>query len=296
MKALLKKPTVKASPPPPVSPPTPALAIETVAVSESCLGSRWEAADIDRLARIIAIIAIGQAAHAARIITALLPAAPLINVEALRSAAKRRLVVTGDTDEQKHARRYHRDGLIFEAISWAAAQQSAAGKALLRDPHLSSTTQGLDGLMIELDDTGTIITLATIFEDKCSENPRDKFRDEIMSAFLDHHDNKRAPELLAAAASLLEKTGLDGSAAINAAARVLDKACRAYRASVAITAADDNPKRRKALFKDYDELKGIDARRRIAGTLVTADDLRAWFDALAANAVAYIDTLDLEDI
>jgi hypothetical protein len=39
--------------------------------------------------------------------------------------------------------------LIFEAISWLAARQVYPG-VLLKTPHVSATSQGLDGLMIEL--------------------------------------------------------------------------------------------------------------------------------------------------
>ena len=184
------------------------LAIEKVDINEHWTGRRWTADDLDFLARIIAIIAMGQAAHAAQIIAELLPAQPAIDDEALRKDAVDALSVKGDTGKKREVARYHRDGLVFEIISWAAAQQETDGKALLRDPHTSSTAQGLDGLMIELDGTKTAISCATIFEDKCSEDPRRVFREEIMEAFLAYHKRSRASALLAAGAALLEKVGL----------------------------------------------------------------------------------------
>lgn len=270
---------------------TTALAIDAVPVDADCTGSRWAASDLDLLARIVAIISIGQATHAARIISALEPAAPAINHAALRTSAKQRLTVSGTTEEQKKARRYQRDGLIFEAISWIAAQQETAGTALLRDPHVSATTQGLDGLMIERDASGAEVTRATIFEDKCSENPDDTFRYKVMPAFRDHHKNKRAPDLLATAAALLERAGLDGTKAVEAAGRVLDKAYRTYRASLAVTMADDTAERRQSMFKTYGDLGGINADQRLGAVLVTSNDLRDWFDALAGKAIAYLDNL-----
>ncbi len=267
----------------------PALAIDTVAINKHCTGNRWAAADIDHLARIVAIVAMGQATHAARIIAELLPSEPAIDHEALRADAKRRLSITGKNEQQREASRYRRDGLIFETISWAAAQQATKGNALVRDPHLSSTTQGLDGLMVELDEAGCTITRATIFEDKCSEHPRAKFRDEVMPAFKAHHQNKRASELVAAAAVLIEKIGLNGTESTKAAADVLDKSRRVYRGSFAVTTAYDSAERRQALFKDYEELKGIGADQRIGATLITSGDLRPWFDELAGKAIAYID-------
>jgi hypothetical protein len=233
----------------------------------------------------------GQAVHAAHIIAELAPAEPAINDEALKADAKQALSIKGDTDKKRQVSKYHRDGLIFEAISWAAAQQATDGKALLRDPHIKSTTQGLDGLMIELDGTQTMINRATIFEDKCSEDPRRVFRDEIMDAFLTYHKKLRASELLAAAAALLEKAGLRGTNAIEAASRVLDMEFRAYRGSLAITPKDDSKERRNRLFKGYEKLDGIAASQRIGGVLVTTDDLRAWFNELAQRAIAYIDNL-----
>ena len=269
----------------------PPLTIEVAEVDENCAISRWTAADLDHLARIIAIVAMGQSAHAARIISELLPAKPAFDHEALRKDAQRRLSVIGKTAQQQDASRHQRDGLIFEAISWAAAQQATNGKALLRDPHISSTTQGLDGLMIEFDETGSQIARTTIFEDKCSEHPRRKFRDEILPAFKAYHANKRAAELMEAAAALLQRSGLDGTEATMAAAKVLDMNYRGYRGSLAVTTEHDSPGRRKGLFKNYDELSDIEAAQRIGAVFVTSDSLRSWFDELASRAVAFLDTL-----
>jgi hypothetical protein len=278
------------------TPPGAALAVERVVVDANCTGSRWAAADLDLLARIIAIIAMGQAVHAARIINALAPSGPAINKAALRASAKQRLTVTGKTDEQKKVRRYHRDGLIFEVISWIAAQQQSAGTALLRDPHISSTTQGLDGLMIELNRAGAEVKRATIFEDKCSENPDETFRYKIMPAFKEHHGDKRAPDLVATAAALLKEAGLDGTKAVEAAGRVLDKTYRAYRGSLAVTTADDSIERRQSMFKTYKELDGIEADQRVGAVLITSENLRDWFDALADSAIAYVEDLDKEAV
>lgn len=145
--------TVSAGPEAGVASPT---AISTAAckVNEHCVGDHWTVGDVKLLARLIAIIAMGQAKHAARIIVDLQPAVPALTIDVLRADAKQRLTVTGETPEKQDAHRWHRDGLIFEAISWIAARQGAAANVLMREPHISATTQGLDGLMIELDEKG----------------------------------------------------------------------------------------------------------------------------------------------
>lgn len=271
------------------------LAVEEVEIDGHCVGSRWSVTDSDELAKLIAVVAMGQAAHAAKILSELRPVEPALNHDALRLSAKQSLSLKGQTREQRDVSRYHRDGLIFETISWAAAHQNAGGKALVRDPHLSSTSQGLDGLMIQLDEDG-VISRTTIFEDKCSEDPRTMFRDQIIPAFKGYHDNKRAPELLATAAALLSKVGFNGTQAAQAAASVLDRKFRAYRGSLAVTTADDSLARRKALFKNYDELKDIKSDQRIGAMLITSGDMRAWFDDLASRAISYIDSLVATDV
>jgi hypothetical protein len=273
------------------SPSKAALAVGVVEVDSHCTGDRWTVEDIDRLAKLVAIIAMGQAVHAAKIIADLRPAAAAINHKALKLAARQQLSIAGDTQDKRDASRWRRDGFLFEAISWIAARQSAGADALMRDPHLKSTTQGIDGLMVELDASKSELIRATIFEDKCSEDPRRMFRDEILPAFADHHANKRGPELVATAAALIERLGLDGTAATQAAGRVLDNKFRRYRAALAVLPADDSKTRREALFKNYDDLKGIDQPQRVGASFITPGNLRQWFDALAEQAIAYIETL-----
>jgi hypothetical protein len=266
-----------------------ALSIETVAIDADCVGDRWAVENADRLARIIAIIAMGQSTHAANIIHQLQIPSPAINHDALIKEAKRQLQIVGTNKDEQNASRWRRDGFIFEAISWIAAKQANGSTAFLKDPHLKSTTQGIDGLMIEVDPAGIEVIRATIFEDKCSGDPRKMFRDDVMKAFQDHHNNSRGPELVSTAASLIEKSGLDGTAAVKAAARVLDIAFRRYRAALAVTTAEDSTKSRRALFKGFRELAGINSDQRVGATFIVEGALRDWFDTIADGALDILD-------
>ena len=172
--------------------PSVALATEAVEIDPHCVGDRWTVEDIDQLAKLVAIIAMGQAVHAAKSIAQLRPVTAAISHNALKPAARQQLSITGDTQDKRDASRWRRDGFIFEAISWIAARQSASADALMKDPHLKSTTHGIDGLMVELDASKSEFVRATIFEDKCSEDPRRMFRDEILPSFADHHAQARA--------------------------------------------------------------------------------------------------------
>ena len=284
---LARKPGVKGKTPAKTVPH--ALLTGAVPVDSDSVGDRWTVQDIDRLARLIALIAMGQAMHAAKIISELAPASPAITRDALILAAKQQLQINGTTEDQKKAFRWRRDGFLFELISWIAARQQSSPRTYLKDPHIKSTTQGIDGLMIEMDAKAPQVSRATIFEDKCSENPRAIFRDDVMKSFEDHHNHARAPELVSVAASLIAKSGVDETAAVEAAARVLDLAYRRYRASLAITAKDDTRTGRASLFKGYGKLAGIEAEQRVSATFVVDDDLRDWFDELADQAMTVLD-------
>jgi hypothetical protein len=264
------------------------LATQTVPIDTHCVGDRWTIQSSDQLARYVAIIAMGQALHAAKIIHDLEPASPAITHAALLTAAKGQLSIVGTTVDQQDSSRWRRDGFIFECISWLAARQTSSVRTYLKDPHIKSTTQGLDGLMIELDPQQPTLAVATIFEDKCSKNPRAMFRDDVMATFRSHHSQSRGPELVSAAAALIEKSGIDGTSAVTAAARVLDLAFRRYRAALVIEKSDDSEERRKAIFKDYDDLKKLNPTQRIAATFVVDGDLRDSFEELATKAIAMI--------
>jgi hypothetical protein len=55
-----------------------ALTTEPVAINGHCVGDRWTVEDEDRLAKLIAIIAMGQATHAAEIVSELRPTAAVL--------------------------------------------------------------------------------------------------------------------------------------------------------------------------------------------------------------------------
>ncbi|MGR0184078.1 hypothetical protein [Azospirillum aestuarii] len=274
--------------------PLAAVSIKECKINDHCIGDHWTVGDFELLARLIAIVAMGQVKHAAQIIRALQPAVPVLTLDVLRADAKQRLSVTGDTHQKQDAHRWIRDGLIFEVISWIAARQGAAPKVLMRDPHISATTQGLDGLMVELDEKGEKIVRVTIFEDKCSNDPRRKFQKEVLPAFRNYHAGKRASELVAATSSLLDGR-IPDEAVTEAAGRVLAMEFRAYRAGLTISPEHDSEAGRTALFKGYDDLDKITGAQRIGATFLPPTELRAWFDKLANRTIAFIDEIGKDD-
>jgi hypothetical protein len=265
---------------------------KSIEVDKDVLGEHWVVNDIEELAKIIAIVAVGQAEHAAMIVRELRPQKPAISRAQLFREAKKQMAVSGKPEQV----RYHRDGFLFECISWVVAQQTANPRTYLKVPHVKATTQGMDGLMIELHATKPVIVSSTIFEDKCTENPRSKFRDEVLVTFSEHHQHERGADLLSTAVSLIKESGLKGDDATKAAERVLDIAYRTYRAALTVDSTINSATKRSKLFKDYSGLDGLTQKQRIGATFVVDISLRDWFQKLADHVVDALTQFENEHV
>lgn len=266
---------------------------QSVGIDSECIGDRWTTQDDVALAKLIAIIAMGQAAYASYILNELIPAAPAFSDADLRQEARIRLTVQDKAVSPRIGYpRWQRDGFIFEAISWIAARQTYGKEVLLKDPHVSATSQGLDGLMIELAPDKSKVVITTILEDKCTDNPRTTFVQKVIPAFLDRHQNKRGAELVAAASALLRTSNIADGSAAKLAASVMDRAQRRYRASFALPQEQDSQAERQKLFDGYNALKGLTQDRRIGATYIVKGKIRDWFDTLGAQAVKYLNELE----
>src|SRR5258708_1380304 len=85
-----------------------------------CHGWRWEIADEADLARKVAMVALGQYRHGAQILAGI-DKKPLPTRNEAAAAAIKRLTVPDDGDP------WHRDGWVFQTISWIAAHRSEKG-------------------------------------------------------------------------------------------------------------------------------------------------------------------------
>ena len=259
-------------------------------LDQHCVSSRWEVSDVDQLARIIAIVAMGQATYAAHIIEQLLPAVPRFTDKDLIAEATLKLKVKTEKLAQG-VPRAHRDGFMFEVISWTAAKQTCGARVYLKDPHTSATSQGVDGLMIELDQNGTALHRATIFEDKCTDDPRGFFTGKVIPGFKARHSKKRSAELVALAATLIKLSGLNDDEASKASQGIMDTALRRYRAAFAVPSSMDSDEERKKLFKGFDVLAGLKSDQRIGASFVVDASVRDWFDRLAERSISYLNEL-----
>jgi hypothetical protein len=274
----------------PASASSQTLTTTTVDVDDDCIGERWETADRATLARLISIMAMGQAMYAGHILATLAPAEAAFSDAQLRAEARIKLTVEEPAAKPRGGYpRWQRDGLIFEGISWLAARQAYPG-VLLKTPHVSATSQGLDGLMIELENNKSGVSRTTIFEDKCSDDPRSTFTGKVIPEFTRRHKNERSAEMISAAVALIQTAGIDEVTATIFAAAVTDQKLRRYRASFAVT--EDSHAERKKLFKDYNKIDKISANQRIGASFIVPPKMRDWFDEIAKEAIEYLNLLD----
>lgn len=247
-----------------------------------CQGSEWVVADIDALAAQVARIAVGQYRHVSRILLG-----GAATDAAVTAAAKADAI--GLLTVKPGADPWHRDGWIFQAISWIAAHH--AGGVAIKAPHLIKAHKGFDGLKLDLGAAGEVQGVI-VFEDKATENPRDTIRDDVWPGIAKLEKGERSNELTQAVSGLLEGQqrsfpDLDIDAAVQT---IIWKDARRYRVAITVGtphAADD---RRQALFKGYDAHAPGDIGRRGAETLHVAD-LRPWMQAFADLTIAKVQAL-----
>jgi hypothetical protein len=251
-----------------------AIALTPVREGELWAGSTWVVEDEDALATLIARVAIGQSRVAARILheDGLVP----VNYPMGGHEGARHLLRVGPSGDPAH-----RDGWMFQVISWIAAHR-ANRPCLIRSPHMRHADKGLDGLSVEFDEAE--IARVVISEEKATKNARSMVRDKVWPEFRDFETGNRNAELIDGVSELLAGR-LDSDAMV---AAILWEEKRAYRVAVTIDDTHSFAEGRKALYKGYETAVSGEVDRRRA-EVFEVQDLRPWFDGLAARATAIID-------
>lgn len=268
------------------------LTCEPCDVDDDCSGERWVANNLDGLAALVSMIIMGQSSHAAYIINELQPTLPVISIGQLKQEAIIKLSVQ---EKKKFPRigypRWQRDGLVFEAISWIAAHQTHGTNTYMKEPHVNATSQGLDGLILKLSDDKTQIAQTTIIEDKCTDNPRDTFLQDVIPTFVSRHSNERCAEIISAAAALLKQASISEHDVIRMSAAVTNKSIRSYRASFALSKDYDSQTERAKLFKNYNRVESLSQSQRVGASFITDADMRNYIDHIASLSILYIQNL-----
>lgn len=253
------------------------IALTPYTQGDLCHGSTWVVPDTDALAVLVSRIAVGQARHVERILSGVSLGPPSTSASAA-AGARKLLTVTG-------ADPWHRDGWLFQAMSWIAANCSAPG-CVIRAPHMIHAHKGFDGLQLELDLAAGTVTAAIIFEDKATENPRATVLAKVWPDFKALEAGAEEHVLTAEVTSLLRTVpAIDADAAIEA---ILWSDVRRYRLAVTIDVDHADDAGRAGLFKGFDGVAPGDRDRRRGETFL-APNLRPWMQHLAERSIAAVD-------
>lgn len=262
------------------------LVVEPTAILPQCLGSVWTVADPDALAEVCAQILIGRALHAAMILDGVHPAGtPPIVSAALKE--KLRLELHPQTDPKI----WHRDGLLFEIISWVAARLTATVNDAISDPHLKATNQGTDCVKVTIDPGTRTLTRATIYEYKCTTNWRQLFSQDVLAAFREYVSGERDNQLAQTAITLLIGLGFTPQERNAAYDELIRTRPLAFQASLTVAPSGFTAEQRLALFAGYDAIADDIATR--GGNTMPLDDVRAWFAAFSARVWARIEAFNV---
>jgi hypothetical protein len=249
-----------------------------------CYGEQWIIAAEADLARLCSIVLIGQTFHAAEVLSGTQAEASVIAPDLKAQLDKELHPTTRQTIE-------HRDGLLFEIICWVAQRIGIGGDEAVKDPHLKSTNQGTDGFKVTVDRTAKTLLKATVYEYKCTENPRQLFQSKVLDAFREYVAGKRDNQLAQSAAALLQELGFTGKDLKRAYDTLIKGRPLAFQASLTVSPSTFPAAKCRALFKDYDSIPVAISDR--FGNTLPLNDIRAWFATFSEKVWEEINSLNL---
>lgn len=248
---------------------------------ELCHGWAWTIEDEDVLAERVARIVLGQYRHVAKILTGAGVPGPVANAEQANAAIKQLTLAEGGDP-------WHRDGWLFQAISWIAAHQQPSA-SLTRMPHIRKADKGFDGMQLELNEAGTAITAVVVFEDKATDNARDTIREDVWPGIVSLEKGERLNEISQEVSGMLDaRAAADPEFDLDSAiANTLWHDARRYRVSITIGDTHNDPSARAKLFKGFDDsAPGATARRRADTIYLPA--LRNWMAGFSSRVIIKI--------
>jgi hypothetical protein len=260
------------------------LTVTNFPADPECGGAQWSIADEDLLAHLTALVLVGRARQAARVLQGAQPGAAIAGQQ-LRARLRAKLLVQGEQAI------WHRDGLLFEIMAWLVAEMTAQPNEAISEPHLSSTQQGLDTIKIQFDPVAREIVRAIIYEQKCTDNARQLFLTKVLPEFKKWLSGVRDNELLQVAIALLQRFNLTDDERQKAYDRLAQDRPLAFQASLTVTPNPFGTAACVELFTGYAGLTPNIANR--LGDTLPLQAIRPWFEAFAQKVWAVIEAADV---
>lgn len=179
------------------------------------------------------------------------------------------------------ARVSHRDGLLFQHVSWIAGMlQHPAAKA--KAPHLRVADKGFDGLLLEV--SNGMFTKLVLCEDKATTSPRSTITQKVWPELEHTEAGGKDLELVDAVTALLDTMMSEDDRVA-----VIDGAIwgrlRQYRVAVTASPQDARQGGFGRLFLGFDA-KAPQASTVRNGEVLVLEDVRAWLETLAIQVIA----------
>jgi hypothetical protein len=249
-----------------------------------CGGRQWFVESVDALATLTAMVMVGRARQVSHILAGAERRTPMVAAET-KARLRRELLLGEGVDP------WHRDGLLFETICWIVARMSAGADEILSDPHRRATQQGADMVKVDFDPHQRELLRVTVYEQKCSDSPRTKFRDEVLPAFKSWVGGVRDDELMQIAIGLLNGYHLTDAECRRAYARIAMVRPLSFRAALTVSPEIFPAAECARVFADYGQL-GLEFATRFGDTFPLAD-IRSWFADFAGSVWAKIEQFDV---
>lgn len=239
-----------------------------------CHGHQWLVKNEDTLALLVARLLMGQYRHVQKILA---NEDSQYNSTSLSAAGIEDLI--GKLEPENDAEMYHRDGWIFQMITWIAAKR-VDPQVMSAPPQSQSAMPGLDNLFVRAN--GNKVVKVIIGEDKATINERSTITSQVWPELLEFETGKRDHELLNEITPILERNSknLDVDECLK---ELFWEQIRSYRVCITVKDSKDNASR-KALFKGFDAVAAGAIDKRCAETFVIGE-LRPWMDEFCKKIV-----------
>lgn len=269
-----------------------------------CNFSEWSINKKSRakLIEVIAYLYLRQEENAQRVINALEPRRRASKGKVVQNVVRKLTAPHAEdlelrrsgTDAEKEAAEkrirtsiIHRDGLLFQHISWVAARM-ALPNGYMTAPHVRQADKGFDGFIVELNGNGREIKRIVLCEDKASKSPRSLISSSVWPEIGTILSGDRDDEILADLVTLLKSVpNIDSETAVD---DVFWEGAREFR--VAVATGEDQRKAGNFLhiIAGFEAVAGGSLESRTAGVL-PFDNVRSGLALLAGEVAAKVEEI-----
>lgn len=245
-------------------------------------GYCWKSGNEEELAILVAKLLLGQHRHVRKIMEGVSSPNPSFTKTMVEHTLNK-LAPSSD------AAKLHRDGWLFQIIAWIGIRIADRGQLLISPPHDRPADKGFDALVIKLSKDSATPVAMMICEEKATENPRNKFQQQVLHEFRDCKSGARDAEIKSELTTLLEASVADEDVD-EFLDLVMWQRERAYRVCLTIPESDPDNTYLSKLFKGFDdEVDGSVSQRRAETFHV--EQLRDWMDRFAEKVTEQLKSM-----